>query len=169
MHTDPNCLFLRLSTSVCSAWLSLHSRCHQVPLSLMALKPRLREVNTHMQTDKWRQTAPMKSNPLLPLSSPFRRDWLIFHDWGGCENEWGAKRLREGCLKDIDGNNPFTPPPRLGDEAKAQRKAGVSSRAHSQHTVVHYSHGAGMCKGWCLVEILELSRQTHAKLLGTYR
>lgn len=46
----------------------------------------------------------------------------------------GAKRLREGCLKDIDSGNPFTPPPSPGAGAKTQREARVFSRAHSQHT-----------------------------------
>ena len=51
-----------------------------------------------------------------------------------------AKRLREGCLKDIDGSNPFTPLPRPGAGAKTQREARVSSRARSQHTRVQNIH-----------------------------
>lgn len=45
----------------------------------------------------------------------------------GLKNEWGAKRLREGCLKDRDNSNPFTPPPRPGAKAKPWREVGVSS------------------------------------------
>lgn len=76
----------------------------------------------------------------LRLLKHFLTDWLISL---GCKNEWAAKRLREGCLKDRDSSNPFTPPRRPGAGAKSQWEALVSSRTHTSaarpctHLYVH--------------------------------
>lgn len=84
-----------------------HSWCHRVTVYFEIR----REEDTRVQTSDGKAAAvklnlPHRDEPALFLSTSvaFLCRQIDFFRTGG-----GAKRLREGCLKDIDGNNPFTP------------------------------------------------------------
>lgn len=143
-HTNFNCLLLSQSSHpACPPY----TDATRSPFSRLQRK---KEEQKHVPADRRRIWQPGNTNEIkfatsrctvltrFPLFSK-ETDWFPY-DQGRYENEWGAKRLREGCVKNIDGTNPFTPPPSPGAGAKTQREAWVSSRCPSQHTWVQHIH-----------------------------
>lgn len=143
VHTDLN--YLPLSQTVRPARSppahSLHSWCHRAPVVFVILKPSWdEEKHTRKQAGNVSARQRLRNQIVMhcfvPLPSPtalFCSDGLISL---GSENEWRAKRLREGCLKD-DGGNPFTPPPRPAVGAKTQREATSSAEPAVSSTSMH--------------------------------
>lgn len=136
VHTDLNCLFH--SQSVHPVVCLNHSHTQLVPPGHCFIVSKPQHAKKVWQREKQRTWQQNRIKFTISWYTGFpllfkETRWFLYNE-RECENEWGAKRLREGCLKDIDSSNPFTPSPRLGAGAKTQRE----SRAHRQHTRMQY-------------------------------
>lgn len=102
--------------------------CYDISIPHPNLHCKSKHIHTWQERDTPAKTFKLPHHCLLHPTFVSYRDRLISL---GCENEWEAKRLREGCLKDIDGSNPFTPPPSWSqDPERGQNLQHSSQSAH---------------------------------------